>query len=99
MRPAEVEQLIEDLKDEKPHSSVVTQGDGKMVIYLPQVLEALSFNDEECQLLLASRQTVERLFEALDYPEESCVELYGSVAVDTDVMSALEDHASTVDEM
>jgi hypothetical protein len=98
MRPAELDQLIEDLKAEKPHSNVLVQADSKMVIVVEETDDRHEFGAEECRLLLSNPKTVERLFEALEYPDEALAELHGLV-IDPEVMAELESLVATVDEM
>jgi len=97
-RPAELTQLLIDLKAEAPDSSVIVNPDSAMTIAFEDQVERHRFTGEECQLLLSSAKAVDRLYEALDYPEESFVELH-SLDLDPDVMETLERWASTVDEM
>lgn len=98
MRPLEVEQLITDLKAERRRSHVTTTNESKMVVNLEETEERHVFTSAECRLLLADTATVERLFEALNFPEEAFIELH-EISVDPDVMAELEGYASTVDEM
>jgi hypothetical protein len=98
MRPADVEQLIADLRDEKPHSGVVAQTDSRMVILVEETEARHIFDAGEARLLLSSPESVRKLFEALDYPEEAFVELHG-LDIEAETMSELEGLASTVDEM
>jgi len=98
MRSPELEQLITELRAENPVSHVVTNADSKVVVIIEETNERLEFKADECRLILSSADTVRRLFDALDYPEETFVEFYG-IEVDPDVMSELEDFASSVDEM
>lgn len=98
MRPAEVEQLIEDLRAEKPHSSVVIQPQSRMVLVIEEPAARYVFEAEECRLLLSGKNSIERFFEAMDYPEGVFVELHDLV-IDPESMTELEDFASTVDEM
>lgn len=98
MRPTELDQLIEDLRAECPNTGVVAHTGSKMVVVLEENNQRLSFDQKECELLLSSPDSVERLFEALNYPEDVFVELHDLV-LDVEVMSELESFASTVDEM
>lgn len=98
MRPADVEQLITDLRAEKPHTGVVAQADSKMVVVVEENEARHVFNAEESKLLLSTQESIQRLFEALDYPLEVFVELHG-IEIEPDSMSELEKFASTVDEM
>jgi|PlaIllAssembly_1097288.scaffolds.fasta_scaffold261981_2 hypothetical protein len=97
-RPAELIQLLDELKGEAPESAVVVQADSRLVVVIDDTEVRYEFTGPEAKLLLASRDTVERLFEALDYPEETFVELQ-NLTIDEDVMAELESYASTVDEM
>ncbi len=98
MRSVEIEQLIEDLQAEKPHSAVQVQPQSKMVVVIEDTNARHVFEAEECRLLLSSRSTVERIFEALDYPDDVFIELHDLV-IDPEIMAELESYASTVDEM
>jgi|SRR5208283_4062696 len=98
MRSVEIEQLIEDLQAEKLHTSVQVQPQSKMVVVVEDTNTRHVFEAEECRLLLSSRNAVERIFEALDYPEEVFIELHGLV-IEPDILAELEAYASTVDEM
>lgn len=98
MRSQELQQLVEDLKVENPHSGVATQPDSRMVILIEETDDRHELDAEASRLLLSSPESVERLFEALDYPEESFFELH-NLEIDSEVMSALESFATTVDEM
>ena len=96
-RPAEVQRLIEDLGAEKPHSSVISQDDSRLIVTVEDPQARYEFSGPEAKLLLASPNTVERLFEALDYPEETFIDLH-SMVVDEEITSALESYSATVDE-
>ncbi len=97
-RPSELDQLISDLTEENPVSSVVTQPDSKMVLVIEENETRYEFNAQEAKLLLSSVDAVDRLFEALLYPDESFIELH-NLDIDRDVMGQLESFCSTVDEM
>lgn len=98
MRSTELEQLIEDLRLESPQCPVTAHDKDSSMVFLFEDETREVFNVEECKLLLGSSGSVKRLFEALDYPEEVCVELHGLV-VDREVLDELEGLASTVDEL
>lgn len=98
MRSSELEQVITELRGENPVSHVVTNPDSKMVIVIEENDDRHEFKADECRLLLSSADTVRRLFDALDYPEEAFVEFYG-IEIEPEVMSELEDFASSVDDM
>lgn len=97
-RPAELQQLVDELRAEKPKSSVITVEASKLVIAVEDTEDRHEFTAEEAELVLANRDTVDRLFEAMDYPEETFVELH-NMTVDEEVMAELEKFSGTVDEM
>jgi hypothetical protein len=100
-RPPELQQLVEDLKAENVNSSTVVQKDSCFIVVLLEddAEKRYKFSSEESKILLASPDTVVRLFEFIDNecPDEIYVELHNLV-VDEDVMSKLENYASAVDE-
>jgi hypothetical protein len=98
-RPAELVQLLIDLQAEKPESGVITANDSKMVMTFEENQDRYEFTGPECQLILSSGKALDRLYEALDYPEESFIELHNLDGIDPGVMERLEDWAATVDEM
>jgi hypothetical protein len=98
MRPLEVEQLITDLRSQNGKSHVVAGPDGSLVLIQEATNEKIVFNGEEAILLLADTSAVEKLFEALDYPDEMAVELH-ELVIDDDVLKALEEFTTSVDEM
>ncbi len=97
-RPTELDQLLDDLRAENPASSVAVQPESKMVLVIEEPQARYEFDGSEAKLLLSSREAVERLFEALLYPEETFIELY-SLEIDREIMDELENFCSTVDEM
>jgi hypothetical protein len=96
--PAELKQLLEDLRAEDPPSDIIAPDGTFMVIVLEPPDKRVELDAESARLVLASSDTVERLFEALDYPEDCFIELHG-FTVDASVMSYLERYCSTVDEL
>lgn len=98
-RPAELVQLLTDLKAEARDLPDILTRDSKMVLTVEGEEGQIVFTGEECQLLLSSKKAVDRLYEALEYPEESFIELHSLDGIDPDVMDTLESWASTVDEM
>jgi hypothetical protein len=99
MRPPELDQLINDLREEKPRGNTFVQPQSKLIVVIDDDAKArYVFDADECRLLLADPDSASRLFEALDYPEETFIELH-DLAVDPEVMSELEKFASTVDEI
>jgi hypothetical protein len=97
-RPSELDQLISDLTEENPVSSAVTQPDSKMVLVIEENETRYEFDAREAKLLLSGTDAVDRLFEALVYPDECFIELH-NLEIDRDVMGQLESFCSTVDEM
>jgi hypothetical protein len=98
-KPADIVQLLEDLKDEVHDSSVGTDKTSKAVIHLdPDDEKGFTLNAEECRLLLHSEVTVRQLFEALDEPEEASISLH-SLDVTQQVQDALERSFMSVDEL
>jgi hypothetical protein len=100
MRTPELDQLITELGAEKQPDTVMVQPQSKMVVIAEadDTEERHVFNARECQLLLSSADTVGRLFEALDYPDEAFVELYGLI-IEREVMEELEKFSSSIDEL
>lgn len=98
-RPDEVVQLLTDLEAEKPDSAILITKDSKMVMTFEGRTDRFEFTGPECQLLLSSRKNVDRLFDALDYPDETFIELHSVEGLDPYVMETLEEWAETVDEM
>ncbi len=100
-RPEDVEGLIGELREEFQNShvpsTVAAQEDAKMVI-ITEDEDRFEFSGEECKLLLNSTASITRMAEALDDPDESCVELHG-LTVDDDVRNRMELTFTTVDEM
>ena len=97
-RPVELTQLLAELKGENPDSTATIQEDSRFLVVIDDSKTRYDFTGPEAKLLLANPDTVERLFEALNYPEESFIELQ-NLAVDEEVMAELESYASTVDEI
>lgn len=98
-KPADIVQLIEDLKDEVHDSTVGTDKTSKAVIHLePDDEKGISFNAEECKLLLHSEDTVRQMHEALDEPEEATISLH-NLDLNQEVLDALERTFMAVDEL
>lgn len=96
-RPVEVEELLAELRQEAPHSGVISQAESKLVL-LANGDDRYEFTEEEAVLLLSSGDTLARLIDALDYPDDMTAELH-SLEIDQDVLMALEKVTSAVDEM
>lgn len=80
MRPPEaVRQLIEHLKAEGAESSVhAEEPESHMVVYNDDdEQETYTFRLADTKLLLNTPETVERFYEALGNPGNTCIELQG----------------------
>lgn len=98
-KPADLVQLIEDLKSEVHDSSVGGDKHSKVVIHTePDDEIGISLNFEDCKLLLHSEKTVRQMHEALDEPEEASISIHG-LDLNQDVQDALERTFMSVDEL
>lgn len=98
-KPADLVQLIADLKEEVHDSSVGTDKTSKAVIHLdPDDEKGISLNAEECKLLLHSEDTVRQLHDALDETEEASISLH-NLDLTQEVQDALERTFMSVDEL
>jgi hypothetical protein len=95
-KPEELIELLTALRDEVRSSSVMTEDDSRIAVYIGK--GTLNLDAAESSLLLNSRSTVTRFFEAIGSPSGASVELY-SLAIDDDVKEALDNRFSTVDEL
>jgi hypothetical protein len=85
--PDRVLQLLEELTDEAEDTSVVTVDTSYALITVGERPDPIRLSAPECELLLHSENTVERLFDALGAPSAS-IELY-HVRLSTDAETAL----------
>lgn len=96
-KPAELVQLVDDLRTEILPNSVETNRASKAVLYLnAQDDTGIELTAEDCRLLLATPSTVDRLMDALPSGDLSLV-LF-DVTVTDDVRDLLERQFTTVDE-
>jgi hypothetical protein len=92
----EVQELLEMLRAKSPVAEAATPSPGHLTIILEETGERQEFAAEDARLLLASRDTVERLFEALNW-EETAIELC-ELTLEPGILEELEKYAS-VDEL
>lgn len=98
-KPADLVQLIEDLKSEVHDSSVGGDKRSKAVVHIdPDDEIGISLNFEECKLLLHSESTVKQMHDAFNEPEEASIALHG-LTLDQEVQDALERTFMSVDEL
>jgi hypothetical protein len=91
-------QLLDDLRELVPDTSVVTIADSHVDIFLDASEDPIHINREDAELLLHSRKTVEALFEALDEPADAAIELH-HISIEDAVLEILEKLFATVDEV
>lgn len=98
-KPADLVQLIEDLKSEVHDSSVGGDKRSKATVHIdPDDEVGISLNFEECKLLLHSESTVKQMHDAFGEPEEASVSLH-SLDLNQEVLDALERNFVSVDEL
>jgi hypothetical protein len=98
-KPADLVQLIEDLKGEVHDSSVGGDKRSKAVVHIdPDDEVGISLNFEECKLLLHSEDTVKQMHDAFGEPEEASVSLH-ALDLNQEVLDALERNFVSVDEL
>ena len=93
--------LLEELLNEGVTSDISVFSTSKAVIYLqPDAVneeDGLSLTGEECKLLFATTDTVERMLEALHYPDEASLCLF-DLTLSQKVMDFVERRFIAVDE-
>jgi hypothetical protein len=99
-RPVELNELLEELRAGQPPAPGPAVTGGKLIIavVIGDTKDRYELSGEEAQMLLADPKNVERLFEALDYPEDAVVQIHG-LQVSDEAMAELEKWAWEVDEM
>ncbi len=97
-KPQPLSQLLEDLRAEGVETNVETAKHSYAKIYLSAGADPITLNKEECELLLASADTVRQLAEALGEPKDAAIEFH-LVGVDDEVQDALERTFAAVDEV
>jgi len=103
-KPTALDDLLQELRDDgtirrNPHVSPVTMAN----IYLDGIeesdeTEAIQLNSEECALILANEDTVERLAEALNHPKNASIHVLDLV-LSPRLIGYLEANQFTVDEI
>jgi hypothetical protein len=102
-RPADLNQLLEELEAEIGESSVEADKTSKAIIHTEYEGDdddedkGIPLTGKECKLLFHSEATVDQLYEALGRPSEGTVTLYNLVLED-EVIIALERTFTAVDE-
>lgn len=98
-KPADLVQLIIDLKDEVHDSSVGTDKTSKAIVHLdPEDEKGISLSAEECKLLLHNEDTVRQMHECLGDPDEASISLH-NLDLTQEVQDALERTFMSVDEL
>lgn len=98
-KPADLVQLIEDLKEEVHDSSVGTDKSSKAILHLdPDDERGVALSEADCKLLLHSEDTVRQMHEAIGEPEEASISLH-SLDLNQEVQDALERTFMSVDEL
>ena len=95
-------ELLDDLQDEIPTSSVQTVSGSKAYIYLNEnavaAEDSIILNPEQCKLLFDSTETVELLVAALGHPRHASIELH-EVEMSLEVLNMLERNFVAVHEI
>jgi len=96
-----VVQVLEDLGKEGIESEVVAGPESKAVIFLNDLQaedeNGLELNAAECRLVFANQDTLDRLMEALYWPDEASLCLF-DVTLPAQMLDRLERYFTTVDE-
>ena len=95
-KPEELIELLDTLRQEVRSSSALAEEDAHMAVYIGK--GTLNLDANESALVLHSRSTVKRFFEAIGSPDDTSIEIT-SIAIDDDVKEALDAVFSTVDEL
>lgn len=91
--------LLEELRNEGVQSDASIGKRSEAILYVSDdVDEPIFINAEDCKLVFANADTVDRLLEALDNPENPSVTLVDIVFSD-EMLDILERRFSSVDEM
>ena len=96
--PDALAQLLDDLKAEASESSVVTIEGSYAKLSLDPDVEPIRLSREQAELVLNTPDTVELLYEALDFPIDAAIELH-HIRISDKVQEALELNFKTVDEV
>lgn len=100
-KPDALIQLVEELRSERLESQAETDHDSKAIVFLDDEAanddNGIEITSEECRLLFASRDTIERLFEALGDPKNASLALF-DVNLSGRILDKLEQRFIAVDE-
>lgn len=95
-KPEELIDLLSALRAEVRSSSVLTENDSRIAVYIGK--GTLNLDADESTLVLHSKATVRKFYEAIGSPPATPIELY-SLAIDDEVKETLDNLFSTVDEL
>ena len=100
-KPDLLVQLLSELHSEETESEVLVTPESKAIIFVDDDHAAdedgLELTAEECRLLLANTDTIERMIDALNCPGEASLCLF-DLGLSPGIIDRLERHFSTVDE-
>lgn len=100
-KPEALIQLIEELRSENVDSQVETIRDSKAAVYIDEAAncndDGIILNGEECRLLFANENNIERLIEAISEPECATLALF-DVTLPSHIIDKLERRFTAVDE-
>jgi hypothetical protein len=100
-KPSAIVNLLEELHNEAVVSDINVLPTTKAVLYLsPDAIneeDGLSLTGEECKLLFANTDTVERMLEALGYPSDASLSIF-DLTLGQSVMDFVERRFVAVDE-
>lgn len=97
-KPQPLVRLLDELRDASAGTTVVTIGSSSAAISLAGEVDDLTLSPEECELLFDSPDSVQQLCESLNNPDDAVLELR-NLSVDPEVMDALTEAFSSVDEV
>lgn len=100
-KPEALVQLIEELRGENVDSQVETVRESKAVLY-PSIEAAddengINLSGEDCRLLFADENTIERMFEALGDPEGASLAVF-DLTIPGRILDILEQRFDAIDE-
>ena len=100
-KPETLVQLLEDLRGENIESQVETVRESKAVLYPTEDAatreDGIALTGEECRLIFANANTIERMLEALGDPADATLALF-DVTMPGYILDILERRLTAVDE-
>jgi len=100
-KPEALVQLIEELRGENIDSQVETIRESKAVLYPTEDSanndDGITLTGEECRLVFAKSNTIERLLEALNDPADATLALF-DVSLPGHILDVLERRFTAIDE-